>query len=273
VRRLLLRNLLGAGNVFLILACGGRLCLFLRRRLARGFRRFVTHKHNAKVHGNRRQLSGRERSQWAPAPVARLSGNNTRGHSRAIREQPMVAVTFFLSAGAVGNTLDFVVRHAGLDSSIAFDYVTEQVIDGSFEDASLKAVLRMMHQVGEPWIFGLPAAGFEAFLRTFGLDVICDLDGPPRGEAADFHTRRFALQRERAQDRKHYTDSHGYTGSTSPPSPCWACASARASVGFNTSASTGSIPTATTVRLHLWSAVKKVISLFRRNLALYRLFQ
>ena len=87
VRRLLLRNLLGAGNVFLFLACGGRLCLFLRRRLARGFRRFVAHKDNAKVHGNRRQLSGRERSQLASAPIARLSGNNTRGHSRAIRQQ------------------------------------------------------------------------------------------------------------------------------------------------------------------------------------------
>ncbi len=47
VRRLLLRNLLGAGTVF----------LFLRRLLARGFRRFVAHKHNAKVHGNRRQHS------------------------------------------------------------------------------------------------------------------------------------------------------------------------------------------------------------------------
>ena len=67
-RRLLLRNLLSAGNVFLLLACGGRLCLFLRRRLARGFRRLVAHRHNAKVHGDRRQLNGRERAQRAPAP-------------------------------------------------------------------------------------------------------------------------------------------------------------------------------------------------------------
>jgi hypothetical protein len=83
-RDLLLRNLLGTGSVFLLLACGGRLCLFLRRRLAGGFRRLVAHKPNAKMHGNRRQLKGRERSQCAPAPIAQLSGNNTRGHSRAI---------------------------------------------------------------------------------------------------------------------------------------------------------------------------------------------
>jgi hypothetical protein len=57
VSRLLLRNLLGAGSVFLFLVCRVRLCLFLRRLLARGFRRFVAHKHNAKVHGNRRQHS------------------------------------------------------------------------------------------------------------------------------------------------------------------------------------------------------------------------
>ena len=57
VSRLLLRNLLGAGSVFLFLVCRVRLCLFLRRLLARGFRRFVAHKHNAKVHGNSRQHS------------------------------------------------------------------------------------------------------------------------------------------------------------------------------------------------------------------------
>jgi hypothetical protein len=33
-----LRNLLGAGSVFLLLACGIRLCPFLRSLLARGFR-------------------------------------------------------------------------------------------------------------------------------------------------------------------------------------------------------------------------------------------
>jgi hypothetical protein len=78
VRRLLLRNLPSAGSVFLLLACGSRLCLFLRRLLARGFRRFVAHKHNAKAHGNRRQLGGRERSRWAPAPISGAFGKGSR---------------------------------------------------------------------------------------------------------------------------------------------------------------------------------------------------
>jgi hypothetical protein len=65
VRRLLLRNLLGADSVFLFLVCRVRLRLFLRRLLARGFRRFVAHKHNAKVRGNRRQLSGRRCTRHA----------------------------------------------------------------------------------------------------------------------------------------------------------------------------------------------------------------
>jgi hypothetical protein len=43
-----LRSLLGA----LFLVCGIRLCLFLRRLLLRGFRRFVTHKPKIKVHTN-----------------------------------------------------------------------------------------------------------------------------------------------------------------------------------------------------------------------------
>jgi hypothetical protein len=70
VRRLLLRNLLGAGSVFLFLICRVRLRLFLRRLLARRFRRFVAHEQNAKVRGNQRQLSGRESSRWAPAPIS-----------------------------------------------------------------------------------------------------------------------------------------------------------------------------------------------------------
>jgi AcrB/AcrD/AcrF family len=76
VRRLLLRHLLGAGSVFLFLVCRVRLCLFLRCLLARGFRRFVAHKHNAKVPANRRQLSGRERSGWAPAPISVQSASD-----------------------------------------------------------------------------------------------------------------------------------------------------------------------------------------------------
>jgi len=61
-----------------LVACGGGLCLFLRRLLARGFRRSVAHKYNAKVHGNRRQLSGRERSRWAPAPISGAVGKGGR---------------------------------------------------------------------------------------------------------------------------------------------------------------------------------------------------
>jgi hypothetical protein len=78
VRRLFLRNLLGAGSVFLFLVCRVRLRLFLRRLLARGFRRFVAHKHNAKVRGNRRQLGGRERSRSAPAPRSGPFGKGSR---------------------------------------------------------------------------------------------------------------------------------------------------------------------------------------------------
>ncbi len=53
---------------------------------------------------------------------------------------------------------------------------------------------------------------------------------------------------------EHYTDTHGYTETNFAASPCWACASARASAGFSTSASIGSIPTATTAHSQLWSA-------------------
>jgi hypothetical protein len=48
-----LGNFLGARGVVLLLF--GRLHLFLHRVLVRGFRRFVTHDPERKIHGNRRQ--------------------------------------------------------------------------------------------------------------------------------------------------------------------------------------------------------------------------
>jgi hypothetical protein len=45
-------NLLCRGCAILLLARGGRLDLLLRRVLVRGFRRFVTHSSNPKVHDN-----------------------------------------------------------------------------------------------------------------------------------------------------------------------------------------------------------------------------
>jgi hypothetical protein len=48
-----LGNFLGASGVVLLLF--GRLHLFLHRVLVRGFRRFVTHDPERKIHGNRRQ--------------------------------------------------------------------------------------------------------------------------------------------------------------------------------------------------------------------------
>jgi hypothetical protein len=50
-----LRYLLCGGRVVLLLVRGGGLCLFLRRLLVRGLRRFVTHDPITKAHDKRRQ--------------------------------------------------------------------------------------------------------------------------------------------------------------------------------------------------------------------------
>src|SRR5580692_1835193 len=63
-----LRNLLCAGGDVLLLVCGFRLFLFLRRVLVRGFRRFVTHDPKIKVLHKRRQPARRNASSCGNCP-------------------------------------------------------------------------------------------------------------------------------------------------------------------------------------------------------------
>src|SRR5580692_4713270 len=63
-----LRNLLCAGGDILLLVCGFRLFLFLRRVLVRGFRRFVTHDPKIKVLHKRRQPARRNASSCGNCP-------------------------------------------------------------------------------------------------------------------------------------------------------------------------------------------------------------
>jgi hypothetical protein len=91
-----LRNLLCARGVILLF-CGASLCLFLRRLLVRGFRRFVTHEPKNRIHDKRSQYGqasfGRIPTAFATFSADRLGGKRGVGHPPTSRPQASRART------------------------------------------------------------------------------------------------------------------------------------------------------------------------------------
>jgi methyltransferase (TIGR00027 family) len=70
-------------------------------------------------------------------------------------------VTYYLSAKAIGNTLDFIRKHSPRGSALCFDYMT-----GKFESAN----------PGEPCQFWISPEKIEPFLAEYGIDIIDHVD-------------------------------------------------------------------------------------------------
>ncbi len=86
-------------------------------------------------------------------------------------------VTYYISAAAVGATLDFITTHSPAGSSVVFDYMPAAVIARKFNrylDARRSA--RNVARKGEPWIFGIVAGQAATFVSQYGLQTISDLD-------------------------------------------------------------------------------------------------
>jgi len=91
-------------------------------------------------------------------------------------------VTMYLPEAAVRETLQWVAQQAK-GSSIVFDFAGKEVIDAMMagrvsteyapDESEAQRVarerLRMITAWGEPWIFGIPKDGEQAFLREVGL--------------------------------------------------------------------------------------------------------
>ncbi|MDD1685740.1 class I SAM-dependent methyltransferase [Methanoregula sp.] len=57
-------------------------------------------------------------------------------------------------------------------SSILFDYLDQSVVDGIHPSAIAQNIRRHVAAVGEPFLFGMPKEGAEAFLSEFGYRII-----------------------------------------------------------------------------------------------------
>jgi methyltransferase (TIGR00027 family) len=84
-------------------------------------------------------------------------------------------VTQYLTAEAVGGTLEFVSRVSGVRSAIVFTYVRRGLIDGTEAPDWFGPFLSFARKVGSPLMFGLDRAEVEQYLSDRGLELIDDV--------------------------------------------------------------------------------------------------
>ncbi len=87
-------------------------------------------------------------------------------------------VTYFLDAGAIDQTLAFVIDYSGPDSVIMFDYVPPDVIDGTNENPMTADLLDAALRLGEPYKFGIEPTSIGTFLRQRGFSDAQDCSVP-----------------------------------------------------------------------------------------------
>ncbi len=86
-------------------------------------------------------------------------------------------VTYYISAGAVEATLEFVRDQSAPGSSIVFDYMPQGVIKGNWKQyPDARRLSFYVKYIGEPFIFGVPEGQEQLWIEQRGLKMISDLD-------------------------------------------------------------------------------------------------
>lgn len=85
-------------------------------------------------------------------------------------------VTMYLTAGAVKDTLCFVVQHSALGSAIVFDYIYRSVLDGVQEHGEVSNMRRYRFMTGEGLTFGIEEGAVAVFLKERGFRQVRDMD-------------------------------------------------------------------------------------------------
>jgi methyltransferase (TIGR00027 family) len=106
-------------------------------------------------------------------------------------------VTMYLPGNAVRDVLRWYAGHAAPGSTVVFDYTYDSVIrtlqnvDPEKLDEKAKQGLARFRRLtaGEPWLFGLPDKGEEAFLRELGLELRTTM-GMNSAEAVEHYLTR-----------------------------------------------------------------------------------
>ena len=123
------------------------------------------------------------------------------------------AVTMYLTAEAVDETLDFVAKNSGQGSSIIFDYMFKSWVDGTYEyeDAEegkkIERGRRKVERTGELFIFGIEEGTVEEFLSQRGFCQVENVTGA---------SLKSAYFKGKNQNRK-VQRFHGYVHATVKP--------------------------------------------------------
>ena len=85
-------------------------------------------------------------------------------------------VVMYLTAAAVDGTLAFVAQNSGAGSSIIFDYIYAEALDGTIKRNEVASMRRSQRFTGEGLAFGIPKGTIGQFLAQRGFDHIQDAD-------------------------------------------------------------------------------------------------
>ena len=86
-------------------------------------------------------------------------------------------VVHYLTAEAVDQTLEFVLRNSGSGSSIVFDYVYTSALTAAHKRGEIVRMQRAKRYTGEGLVFGIEEGQVEEFLRVRGYTQICNVTG------------------------------------------------------------------------------------------------
>lgn len=84
-------------------------------------------------------------------------------------------VTYYLEPKAVDQTLGFVTANTPAGSSIIFDYLRPEVVDGTTQNPLMLGVHQFSAEIGEPLKFGLKPQDVEQFLTQRGFNNVENL--------------------------------------------------------------------------------------------------
>ncbi len=84
-------------------------------------------------------------------------------------------VTMYLNSEAVDATLDFVVKCSGPGSAIVFDYIYQNVLDGTRQQNEVANMRRYRFMTGEGLTFGIPLGMISPFLEAKGFIDVKDV--------------------------------------------------------------------------------------------------
>jgi methyltransferase (TIGR00027 family) len=87
-----------------------------------------------------------------------------------------MGVTYYLTAQAMARALSQIATLGAAGMRLIFDYMLEEVVDGTARNRDARGKARIAARLGEPWLFGLKPAEVGDYLATFDFGLLKDYD-------------------------------------------------------------------------------------------------